>query len=1345
MFSPFPAGLSSRRHPSFYTLRFLLQAREQSERDVDARAEIRRIQEEQFREEFGDLDLSQICVDRDAAPMDHFSPVAPAYIRVLVLPVGRVESSRFSSLVRRLQREANIIPLNEVEDRGNGDAGFLSPKASPQGSLFYRFSAAAPSEDHEKISPYEFFREPLIVLGVVDKQAREEDDGVKELARPTAYLRERHPRVVYRQVLQLEDGSGEGVKNISSAISVTDVASDDSRRSAITELSARFLVEFTTYAKAVQASPTIQTPGQIARGLNRNSSLREGERRPGSGHGDLSHTSSPVEDGRTSDSFSAGKPPPLPATSFDQMPSANHFNGNVQRRDSEASTQSGKSRARSSSQDRGSTHGSGTSNPHGERFVATGFGQSSSQEKTRARGKARVGIVMGSIYMMSGQWREALRLLVESTTISNALTDHLWHAKGLENMLVCMLLLHWSETEFKIPKLCDAASDKGSTFKLSRGSSNPSGVPRESAESAKDTSQGHRLSIVIPSLTKKILGLLRSTEGPLELPCLVFAEASVRMAKLLAASNAANGELTHQNLNAFVASNKAAIRNTRSAGSFLDVAKAFSKNAISEILTHALPSGGDVLPTSDHIRLLAGIASAYSLIGYDRKKAMTIKDAVSRLTGSLMQARKLGAAEMGIHPAASLSTDTGAETLLAIAAQGSGIASLMTDVSRIYGAWAFPSRSDSPLFADGEMFGNPAIRFEVLRALSGFCEAAPDPQGVLLMTATMLRAAGPNAAIDASPEPVTNAFSREEQMHLATVISRTVGVSKHLGLVDVRAVYWDSFLLRGVEILPLAGNGIILDRTKLKGSDTSIDQLGPGNPLLYDPNASRPGTAVKQTSVLVCGEFSECVVTLQNPFDIPVDIEELGLVTDGLEIETNHEHEPTTLGPLRFQKVSLMVRTSSVGATKITGCRIKMQSCTPQVFPIVTKPWSARQSITTKDLGLDARKYDVEDVKHGLQGLDIEFSDVPVAVIEEMPMLVVESDKELQSGCMLLEGEMLPLTLRMCNSSPVPASVFDVTDGAEVLKHDRGDGVESAEAGATLVAPGAVVPFHFSVYGRAGVTTTKVNFYYSASGQASKHVRVATFTLEMTVNAALQVQNLQITPSLADPANMIEVSLDVRNSWPRPVMFKFQVDEDVGEALTSGGTLAPGEVRRVHQIMPTPPGMSRREEDADTARERFFSLFQLTWTADTRTGVVDLRGLALSKESLEMLRGPVIELVSSVVGYGGVSSVEVAVNDPIRIQVKMSNRGKRSAPLCVELRDLRDPTARPDHQYVVAGSFKRLLPPLEESGAHTIEYLVYPRIAGNIDLEVVLGQMSGESDPIRWLTTTLLSVYVHDG
>jgi hypothetical protein len=1245
----------------------------------------------------------QTCFDKDAATMDNYSPVAPACIRVLLLPVGQIERERLSSLVQRLQSEASIVPLADVEQRGDSDDFSLSPKASPRGSLLYRFSAAVPTEQQQHYSPFDFFREPLIVLGVVDGLHTTVEGIKKEHEGAATYLRERHPRVVHRQLVVLEEGNNENVTGLPDAIRIrnTTKQNDPSLKDAVCELSARFLVEFTTYAKAVQASPTIQTPGQTARALQRSGSSRDGEKRSGSGQWTPTRMS---EESSGSGPVRIGRQPPAPATSFDQIPSAN------------AATAAARPRANSKGSDRSHQSRGSVRASSQDRVAVQGFGSGTSQEKTRIRGRARVGIVVGSIYMMSGHWHEALRLFSEHTIISQRVSDHLWHGKGLENMLVCMMLLAWSGDDFAVPSFCDPAGKRMSTNRFSRISS----ATNRTGENGAAGSGKSRLSIAMPEMVKQILSLYRSNEGSLELPFLIPAEASVRLSKVLSALNETNGELLSEQLHSFLTGHAAdgvevCGKKPESASTYVhDKSKPFSKSSIAELLSHTLPVSTEGLATSDHIRLLAGLASAYSVLGLDRKKAMIMKELVARLTAALMQARKLGAAEMGIHPAASLSTNAGADAIHTIAEDSGGLAELMLDLCHIYGA-SFPRRSSTSgaTYHDTKEFGSTRLSLELLKALVAFCEASPDPRGTLLLTTTLLRLAGPNAAIDASPDSVPNAFSREEQMHIASVINRTVAVSRNLGMSDVQAIYWDPFLVRGIEVTQPTASRAVIDRTKLNAVDNSTAQLGPGNPLLYDPNASRPGTAVEQTFMLVQGEPSHCIITLQNPFDIPVDIEGIELVTEGIELQSHHQ--PVNLGPLRFQQVPLMIWPLSIGATKITGCRIRMQSCAPQIFPIVATPWSAKSCLTVKGIGLQARVSPAGvDDEHSLRSAGVISSVVSVAVINSIPLLELEDGSHLEKGLMLLEGESRPLTLRLRNSSTVDASVFDVVDTAGVLKY-VGKAISSESS--IVIKPGECRAFDFKVQGRAGTESTVTNFYYAASSQSTKYARLLSVPVTMTVNAALQVPNFEITRAQGDCTDTVEVTLDLRNAWPKPVSYSLSyrhVDREDEKTLQQRGEMAPGEVRRVHQVVPHDLTTSKYGEDAEGACKRFLDRLQLMWSVDARSGIVDVQSLSLSPTSIELIRGDPVRVSLHVPDTDN----RVEVGSFVCIQAKLSNRANRRVPLMVQLSPRTAQAGRDDKNVAVAGTLQRILPPLAPDEEATVDFVVCPLLAGMVELEV---------------------------
>lgn len=1257
-------------------------------------------------------------------------------MRVLCLPVGSIERSKFALVVQRLQQEASVIPLADIAPHSSDGSHTLAPRSFPQGSLLYRFSPSAPSELQQQLSPYELFREPLLVIGLVDGLEGDEDARRKVLDKASAYLKECHPRVVHRQLIVLGE-HGNAPLDRAVAVSNIDSHDDPSLRAAMCDISARFLVEFTTYAKALQASPSIQTPGQTARALQRNSSLRDSDKRSSSG------MSSPVdEDG-------PAKAPPLPATSFEQMPSANAATNTLERSDSRGSSQSGGSKGKG--HNRTSSH---------DRIALQGFGSGTSQEKLRIRGKARVGIVLGSIYMMAGHWNDALPILVEHTTKARSLSDHLWHAKGLENSMLCMLLLAWVGVDFQVPSICDPITERTGSSTIARASIDA----RLAAEGMQR--QIVRLSVAIPDLSKLILNLYRSHEGALELPAIVPAEATVRIARLLAALAAAGGELSSTKIEPIVFGSSRLQQSPYSGSMPLGRSRPYSRIAIAELLAQALPTNEDGMPVADHIQLLSGIATSYATLGLDRKKAITIKDLIHRLTQALLQARKLGAAEMGIHPAAALSIESGQYSASRPGDESNGLHDLFHDIAVTYGASIImASQTHSPTYVDTKTYGSGPLQRDIMKELAHFCEASPDPLGVLSLTASLLRAAGPNSAIDAGVTSIDNAFSREEQMHYATVINRTVAVSRHLGFTDVLAEYWDPFIVRMVQILQPSGQRAVIDRTKLNVTQKSSDQpIAPGNPLLYDPSASRPGTAARETFLLVANEASECQVTLQNPFDIPVDIEAFELVTDGIELGSSHP--PTTLGPLRFQQITLMITPKAVGVTKITGCRIKMRGCYPQQFPIVTTPWAPQALLTLKDLHIGPRNaIPSTSTELGLTALGIEADHVSATVIDELPTLVLENTTALESGLMLLEGESRSLELILRNTGNIAATVFEATDTADVLRRDdehklKLRGVRHKRSKSflptTTIAPGECTTFKFRVEGKAGLSSTQANFFYQTSGGLdTKHARVVSVPVIMTVNAALQVHSLEITqPSGSDSSKTLLVSFDLRNAWPQSVFYEcfekaarrleWRRESSDAPQDIKDGQLAPGEIRRIYLSLRQDCNTFDYEEDAESARIRFLDQLHVSWRVEEHSGYVDLLGLPLSSDAMDLARGSPISLhisASRVSKEGASSSTGIfAVGDYITITARLKSRSKRTGYLSVELQS----QSHDSRRFAVAGNLKRILSPLDTGVETTAEFVVCPLLAGQLDFDTVVRavQLGRRIEQDGWVAHQKLTIDV---
>jgi hypothetical protein len=1228
--------------------------------------------------------------------MDRFSPVAAAHTRVLVLPVGRIERQIFLDFVRRLQDEAAVIQHRDLKDIVGGGEFLLSPGKSEEGCLLLHYTTSSASVATLHLSPYEIFREPLLVVGVVGGLGEDEEEGRKELKAATDYLRERHPRVVHRHLLVLRDRQNETAKDVDNA-TVVDQSHERGHPSlvkAMQTLSVSFLRELSTYVQAMQVSPSIPTPGQTSRSLQRASWMRDVEMRstPGSGHGTPRNVTSPPPSGEDGASRPPSRSLASPATSFDHLPNTSAAVNALSRSDS----------------NRGN-HGRGSSQ---DRVPTQGFGTNTSTEKTKRRGKARVGIVVGSVYMMAGMWKQALQMLIEHTTQVRTLQDQLWYAKGLENIIVCQLLQAWAGLGFQVPAICQQAIDKSLSKQAAHRFSTDS-----LAESATNESSIRRLSPMLPDLVRQIVVLYRSSEGPLELPSLIVCEATIRGSKLLAMLHNCSGVLEGTALRQMVegentgppGSSQATINHYRS--SSLQGSRILAKSAIAEVVATALPVHEDTIAVPEQLTLLGGIASVYSILHMERKKAITIKELVIKLTAALNQARKLGAAEMGIHPAASLSAEHGTDSLTLSMQESGGMLNMISDVANIYGVQLIGGTAQ----AEGEhaesgtqhnrprAFGGEVLQFSTLRELLALCEASPDPYGILRLIASFLASAGPRAAVDDQPQSGGVAIAQAEQAHLAATISRTIGVSKQLGLTDTQAEYWDPYLLRGVAFSPRPTAAELIDWAKLKGTRPSSSQRNSAaNPLLYDPNARRQATA-ERSAVLVQGEAIECLLTLQNPYEVGLDIESVKLVTEDGELATSHE--TLHLGPARLQQLIVTVTPSSKGKIVIKGCLIKLTSFREDFFPIIKKPWSEQKSLIVKNIGQEARSGD-HDPKQTPK--DPEHATVSADVIPPLPSLVLKHTSLVESSLMLLEGEKHVFEATIENVSNISASILDVVGSVE--------GLTMASQSKQIIPPKETVTMPLRIVGRAGMTHLRADIFHAGPDQDVGYARMLSVPITATVNAALQAHHLDVSESNED--DVMCASFDLGNAWPKSVAFSCSVLNGDAWVAKQEGSMAPGEVQRVYLNLNRWIHEVKGETDAEEVRRSLLDRIRVKWNVDSRTGEVPLHNLVLPAEAVEIIRGPAIAIALSIPDFA-TGTTTAKSGSFITIRATLRNRSVRSAPLLLELHPRLAGLSRqiPDDRLrAVAGSLSRFVAALKAGESKNIDFAICPLVTGALAL-----------------------------
>ena len=351
----------------------------------------------------------------------------------------------------------------------------FSPLAFPEGLVLYELSASHPPLSHLELAPFEVYRLPLLVLGIADGahsldrveksltniQASYDDrpfaSGLDAMTGSLTELRQKYASALVHCILVFDYSEKsailpEGIIPVPplSQSRITTV------KTIMCDLTSLLLAGMATYAKTILDLQTVPTPRGDAGGtLNGVASALPahvgGVSRPNSA-AERSRSYSPRGDGRvghqitmpahvsstaelrasSTDSRDASPAPVrcTPATTFEEIKG-------------DAGTASpqrilSRDRAGAGSQERNSTSASGSG--------ALG-------ERERSRGKARIGVVIGALYLLAGRWPDALKELVQSVTISRANSDYVWQAKAMDYLVVCLLMCSWAGMDFRVSLL----------------------------------------------------------------------------------------------------------------------------------------------------------------------------------------------------------------------------------------------------------------------------------------------------------------------------------------------------------------------------------------------------------------------------------------------------------------------------------------------------------------------------------------------------------------------------------------------------------------------------------------------------------------------------------------------------------------------------------------------------------------------------------------------------------------------------------------------------------------------------------------------------------------------------
>ncbi|KAK2602400.1 hypothetical protein N8I77_008935 [Diaporthe amygdali] len=1172
---------------------------------------------------------------------DSLLPIAPARVKALVLPLGQIKAARFASFLERLHAE-HVVHLRDVGADKRPDRNMFSPLAFPDGAVFYELTTHAPPPSHLALLPFDLYREPLVVVAIADGTELENAAFNRRQSGATT-VAERNMNMLYEGLVDLREAYSKAIVH---HVLLFDYVHPDEHsiplpegiiqipppaqckrttmRTVMCDITSLLLGEMTSLAKSFEAFPYIESPGQNTSPANgadpanaekrRNSQFALPIGRSASASGALDRNQarmsmpapfkgSPM--GFSSASSTPGRPStPVksglanPPTTFDDIPAA--LEPTPGSPESKAPGRPGNTAgSRSASQDRISVHG---------------FGSGGVNERWRNKGRARVTILLASMYLQAGRWTDSLKEAVDGATVAKSINDHLWHGKALEIIVISLLLLSFAGVEFQVPQICITPPEKGAS----------NGVQEENVD-PNQPKYLRQFQTTLPDLLDRILALYSRISAE-HLPALPMSEVIIRFCRILAALHVADGKLGGQSLDMMIfgtVPDKPLTTSPR-----LTVTP--PRTLIVNILMRAFPGpGSELLTTPDRAMILSGIASVLGLLGYQRKKAMVIRELISVVIGGLVDARTRGAAEVGIHPAAGLVSlnnlngqSKGGVLQLAESDIESGIDSFLQLIMKTYGTVAF----DMPVGTDtatddgivdedsdaaclrriqkqgaARLYGMRQLKLNILRACINFSEALPDFAGVLKFSSDLMRTAGSGIAPGPRQEDAAPRISVEEQVRLVTNISKTHGLTERIGLGHMEAEYWDEFLLRGVKLdpMPITRTPIEHAKTELPGFSTTRTSQDV-NPFIHNPFQKLPDK-VAMVSNLIAGEPATFKLTLQNPYDTEIDIVSARLATEGVEFESNVEK--VVVGAYRTQSMRVTGTPKGSGSLRVTGAIIRVRGCRERRFPIFSESWSLDSEVKVKAVGLEAFDYNMS--------LPVPYHPLPkphqmeLNVISQQPVVVVKSTTLPQSSVMILEGERqtFSVTLQDLSNTPADFLLFSFQDStqeplqaalsnrdatpAELYEYElilaKKQALRLSKAvGKRYIAPGDTATFEFEILGKPGLTNANVQIDYAHFGVPPEEVEQKFFTrqvslnMTVTVNASVEIARMDVLPlhgSIPQPlwARTSKSSgqshvltsdkyclllLDLRNAWPSNMIAHLEVEDGsiIEEHILPGNT-----------------------------------------------------------------------------------------------------------------------------------------------------------------------------------------------
>ncbi|ORX53995.1 Trs120-domain-containing protein [Hesseltinella vesiculosa] len=741
--------------------------------------------------------------------------------------------------------------------------------------------------------------------------------------------------------------------------------------------------------------------------------------------------------------------------------------------------------------------------------------------KTKRRTPGRIKKLFADFYLLAGRLPDAVSYYQMAIEMTKSTSDFLWLASAMEGLACANLLLEYLQ------------GDVGHIVsRKMEANANSADVPLSPTQSMEDISLKPAPS-TFTDLLDQYTALIQyygkvHTSATVPIPSLVYAEACIKVARLLLATWI-HGGWTDQVLNLVV---QGKLKNEK-APPPKPVNYPMPRFEIAEWVMRVWSVSLDPLPLLDQINVMTQMSTVLSTIGYQRKAAWCMHESIHSILPLLIQSRA--------------NVSNAKDLAAGLDQNGHGILQVLKHICDAYGigeqhvqdggaldAIDTPARDrdSSPnqtqthhQATEQRRMGWALLQIDVLRQCIAISEALPDYGSMLYYTTVLLK-------------NLYEYIPKDEQIRLASSIQRIVAMGKRSGRVESNVNYWGVNIVSHIEASQAIPRKAVYELPML--DPASVSARANGDPFIYNPFAQKKND--KDRVLLVKSELCDFKVTLTNPFGFDLELQHVILSTTGVSFTP--VATSATIPAHGTVSLRLTGTPQESGQLTVRGCIIRIVGFAEQEFL-----YDEGQKKQQDQPSISSRHRDVVKYKYsGLQAIEHaskkQVSDDaqtdPVAfynvqVIDDQPLLKMTTTSLLHGAVMLYEGEMtqikmvvenighilvdfvtLSFTDSTCNEPINPELPMEqqyemelFRQGMPVFSWEGTDQVGTASVGKKVqLAPGAKMDIIVKVYGKRGCSGGTIQIDYGYLDRQSTAQSLYTRQLYLPVLVSVY-QNLE--------------------------------------------------------------------------------------------------------------------------------------------------------------------------------------------------------------------------------------------